>query len=75
MRADPAFNLSFEHKQGSTMADVLTAAQRSFNMSKIRSKDTKPEMVVRRLAHHLGYRFRLHRGDLPGKPDLVFPGK
>lgn len=42
-------------------------------MSKVRSKDTKPEMIVRRLAHALGYRFRLHRADLPGKPDLVFP--
>ena len=44
-------------------------------MGKIRSKDTKPEMVVRRLAHALGYRFRLHRKDLPGSPDLVFPGR
>lgn len=42
-------------------------------MGKIRSKDTKPELVVRSLAHGLGYRFRLHRKDLPGKPDLVFP--
>ena len=42
-------------------------------MSRIRGKDTKPELVVRRLAHALGYRFRLHRRDLPGCPDLVFP--
>ena len=42
-------------------------------MSRIRSKDTKPELVVRRLCHSLGYRFRLHRKDLPGKPDLVLP--
>lgn len=42
-------------------------------MSAIKGKDTKPEMIVRRLAHGLGYRFRLHRRDLPGKPDLVFP--
>lgn len=55
------------------MTDVLTPAQRKKCMSRIRSKDTKPEMVVRRLAHKLGYRFRLHRRDLPGKPDLVFP--
>lgn len=41
-------------------------------MSRIRSKDTKPEMVVRRLVHSLGYRYRLHRKDLPGKPDIVF---
>lgn len=42
-------------------------------MSAIRSKDTKPEKIVRRIAHRLGYRFRLHRKDLPGKPDLTFP--
>ncbi len=44
-------------------------------MSRVRGKDTKPEMVVRRLAHRLGYRFRLHRRDLPGTPDLVFPSR
>jgi len=52
--------------------DVLTAAQRSYCMSKIRGKDTKPEILVRRLVHASGFRFRLHRADLPGKPDLVF---
>lgn len=41
-------------------------------MAAIREKDTKPEMIVRRIVHRLGYRFRLHRKDLPGKPDLVF---
>ena len=45
---------------------------RSANMRAIRSKGMKPELAVRRLAHRLGYRFRLHRRDLPGKPDLVF---
>ncbi len=44
-------------------------------MRAVRSKDTKPEMLVRRLAHGLGFRFRLHRKDLPGSPDLVFPGR
>lgn len=44
-------------------------------MSAVRSKDTKPEMIVRRLLHAMGYRYRLHRRDLPGKPDLVFPGR
>jgi len=44
-------------------------------MSRIRSTDTKPEMRVRRLAYALGYRYRLHRRDLPGCPDLVFPGR
>jgi DNA mismatch endonuclease (patch repair protein) len=55
--------------------DTLTAEQRSKRMSLIRSKDTLPEMKVRRMLHRLGYRFRLHRKDLPGKPDLVFVGR
>jgi DNA mismatch endonuclease (patch repair protein) len=45
---------------------------RSENMRRIRSKDTKPEKIVRSMLHKLGYRFRLHRRDLPGQPDLVF---
>ena len=49
--------------------------QRRRMMSKIRSKDTKPELVVRRLLHSLGYRYRLHRPDLPGRPDIVFPSR
>ena len=53
--------------------DRLTRQSRSENMRRIRSKGTKPELIVRQLAHKLGYRFRLHRTDLPGKPDLVFP--
>jgi DNA mismatch endonuclease (patch repair protein) len=48
---------------------------RSENMRRIRSKDTRPEMVVRRLLHSLGYRYKLHVRDLPGRPDLVFPSK
>lgn len=48
---------------------------RSRTMRAVRSKNTKPELVVRRLAHSLGFRFRLHRKDLPGSPDLVFPGR
>jgi len=44
-------------------------------MRRIRSANTKPELVVRSLTHRLGYRFRLHRRDLPGRPDLVFPSK
>jgi DNA mismatch endonuclease (patch repair protein) len=44
-------------------------------MALIRSKDTGPEVYVRRLLHRLGYRFRLHRSDLPGKPDIVLPGR
>jgi DNA mismatch endonuclease (patch repair protein) len=48
---------------------------RSANMRAIRSKDTKPEKIVRSMLHKLGYRFRLHRKDLPGKPDLVFSSR
>jgi len=55
------------------MADVHTKEQRSRNMAAIRGRDTKPEMIVRRFVHRLGYRFRLHRRDLPGRPDLVLP--
>jgi DNA mismatch endonuclease (patch repair protein) len=51
------------------------SARRSANMRAVRSKNTKPEMIVRRLVHRLGYRFRLHRRDLPGNPDLAFPGR
>jgi len=54
------------------MADKLTPKQRSANMARIRSKDMKPEMIVRRLVYALGYRYRLHRKNLPGKPDIVF---
>ena len=54
------------------MADTLTPNERSKRMSLVRGKDTKPEMVVRRLVHAMGYRYRLHRRDLPGTPDLVF---
>ena len=55
--------------------DPLSPTERSKRMSLIRNKDTKPEMAVRRLVHSMGYRYRLHRKDLPGQPDLVFPGK
>lgn len=55
------------------MVDVLTREQRRLNMSRIRSRNTTPEMKVRRVCHGLGLRYRLHRTDLPGKPDLVFP--
>src|SRR3954452_16368647 len=50
----------------------VSPAGRSRIMKAIRSKNTKPEMAVRRLVHGLGYRYRVHRSDLPGKPDLVF---
>jgi DNA mismatch endonuclease (patch repair protein) len=55
------------------MPDQFTPAERSRVMRAVKSGDTKPELVVRRLVHALGYRFRLHRRDMPGQPDLVFP--
>lgn len=55
------------------MTDVVDKATRSRMMSGIRGKNTKPEMAVRSALHAAGYRFRLHREDLPGKPDLVLP--
>lgn len=54
------------------MADILSPSERSRIMSLIRSKDTKPEQLVRKLCTSLGVRYRLHRKDLPGSPDLVF---
>lgn len=53
--------------------DRLTPERRSWLMSRVKSKDTTPELRVRKVAHALGLRFRLHRSDLPGRPDLVFP--
>lgn len=55
------------------MADTLTPEQRRLNMSSIRSRDTAPELTVRRALHGRGFRFRLHRRDLPGRPDIVLP--
>jgi DNA mismatch endonuclease (patch repair protein) len=55
------------------MTDVLTPQQRSLNMSRIRGRDTKPELLVRHGLHGRGFRYRLHRRDLPGRPDLVLP--
>ncbi len=55
--------------------DTLTPEQRSERMSRVRNKDTKPEMRVRRLVHALGYRYRLHDSRLPGRPDLVFKSR
>ncbi|MEQ3750337.1 MAG: DNA mismatch endonuclease Vsr [Celeribacter sp.] len=54
------------------MTDTLTIAERSERMSRVRAKDTKPEMIVRRMVHGMGYRYRLHDRRLPGSPDLVF---
>ncbi len=54
------------------MVDTLDKAARSERMSLIRGKDTKPELIVRKLVHAMGYRYRLHKKNLPGSPDLVF---
>jgi len=55
------------------MADVHNKETRSYNMSQIKGKNTKPEMLVRRFLHAHGFRYRLHVKDLPGKPDIVLP--
>lgn len=55
-----------------TRYDPLTKAERSERMSRIRNADTKPEMIVRRMVHGMGYRYNLHARDVPGNPDLVF---
>jgi DNA mismatch endonuclease (patch repair protein) len=57
------------------MVDRLTSSQRSAHMSRIRRADTKPEWIVRRLLHKLGYRFRLQWKAAPGRPDVAFPGR
>lgn len=55
------------------MADIVSSALRSRMMSGIQARDTKPEIMVRKALHAQGYRFRLYRKDLPGKPDIVLP--
>ena len=55
------------------MVDRISPEHRSWNMSRIRGADTRPEIAVRSLLHRMGYRFSLHRKDLPGKPDIVLP--
>ncbi|MCP4105110.1 MAG: DNA mismatch endonuclease Vsr [Desulfobacteraceae bacterium] len=53
--------------------DTVSEERRSWNMSRIKGKDTRPELIVRSTLHRMGYRFRIHRNDLPGKPDIVLP--
>ena len=55
--------------------DRISPQHRSWNMSRIRGRDTKPEMTVRRLLHRMGYRYVLHSSKLPGRPDIVFPAR
>jgi DNA mismatch endonuclease (patch repair protein) len=61
--------------EGGEGVDTLSRAERSERMSRVRSRDTKPELTVRRIVHGQGFRFRLHARNLPGQPDLVFPGR
>jgi DNA mismatch endonuclease (patch repair protein) len=55
--------------------DSLSPVKRSWLMGQVASKNTKPELAIRRLLHSMGYRFRLHAGDLPGKPDIIFTAR
>ena len=55
------------------MVDTLHPKRRSEIMGRVRGHDTKPELIVRRLLHRLGFRFRIHRRDMPGSPDIVLP--
>jgi DNA mismatch endonuclease (patch repair protein) len=61
-------SLAYPHQM-----DTLTPENRSRLMSRIRSEDTKPELIVRSMLHRMGFRFRIHRKDLPGRPDIVLP--
>lgn len=62
-------------KKRQTRIDPLSPEERSARMARIRGKNTKPELTVRRLLYEMGYRFRLHRKGLPGSPDIVFVGR
>jgi len=57
------------------MTDIVDSTTRSRMMSGIRGKNTRPEMALRRAMHAIGLRYRLHRNDLPGRPDIVMPGR
>jgi DNA mismatch endonuclease, patch repair protein len=68
------FRISFE-RYGFPRMDRLDKTRRSWNMGRIKGRNTAPEMAVRSLLHRAGYRFRLHRRGLPGRPDIVLPGR
>lgn len=59
----------------SETADIMTRQERSALMGRVGAKDTKPELIVRRLLHREGYRYRLHARHLAGRPDIIFPGR
>jgi DNA mismatch endonuclease (patch repair protein) len=74
--AEPGCGVEAENIGGDgSMSDNRTPESRSALMSRIGGRDTAPELTVRRMLHALGYRFRLHRRDLPGTPDVVFPSR
>ncbi len=75
MLGDVANLLDWAIESKFAQMDTLSQAQRSERMAQVRCKDTKPEWVVRRIVHGLGFRYRLHTSGLPGKPDLVFSGR
>jgi DNA mismatch endonuclease (patch repair protein) len=68
-----AYRTAEEEEPGPEVVDKISIDARSRNMAAIRGKDTKPELAIRRALHRLGFRYRLHGTDLPGKPDMVFP--
>lgn len=59
----------------SEMTDTFSTRERSQIMARVKGKDTTPELVIRKIIHSLGYRYRLHSSSLPGKPDIVFPSR
>lgn len=73
MFQSPHWKLRTTDEHAAITMDSLTPEQRSERMGRIKGRDTGPEMVVRRLLHRQGYRYRLHARDLPGRPDIVFP--
>lgn len=68
-------NLPRQANHSLVMDYTAPTAERSRIMRAVKRRDTRPELIVRRIAHGLGYRYRLHTASLPGKPDMVFPGR
>lgn len=68
-----SLNEQVGQQTASVPMDTVSKAQRSRNMALVRTRDTTPELIVRKIIHAEGFRFRLHRADLPGKPDIVLP--
>src|SRR5436309_444112 len=73
MEREVYFALEWRERRRDAMADIVSKRRRSEVMRRITSTDTRPEVLVRRVLHRMGFRFRLHQKDLPGKPDIVLP--